>query len=143
MEPPRPPGPPKPPPPPPPPPSRRDLARRAKLLDDDTLMGQCTLDVFIAGGPGGQHRNKTESGVRLVHPPTGVTVTATERRSQLQNKGVALERLRKTLEELAFVPKVRRPTKRSRGSQERRLEGKKKASAVKRDRRSTKGDRHD
>jgi ribosome-associated protein len=128
---------------PPPPPSRRELARRAKMLSDDALAAECTLDVFIAGGPGGQHRNKTESGVRLVHPPTGITVTATERRSQLQNKGVALERIRKALEELAFVPKVRRPTKRSRGSQERRLEGKKKASAVKRDRRSTKGDRHD
>ena len=136
MEPPRPPGPPKPAPPPPPPPTRRELARRAKLLSDDALLAECTVDVFIAGGPGGQHRNKTESGVRIVHPPTGVTVTATERRSQLQNRGAALERLRKALEELAFVPKVRRPTKRSRGSHERRLDGKKKTAAVKRDRRS-------
>jgi ribosome-associated protein len=122
-------------PPKPPPPSRRQLAQRAKALSDDALLAQCESDVFVASGPGGQHRNKTESGVRLTHPPTGVTVMATERRSQLQNRGIALERLREALEKIAFVPKVRRPTKVSRGSKERRLATKKQVSTTKRIRR--------
>lgn len=116
---------------PPPPPSRRELARRAKALSDDALLSECEEEFFIASGPGGQHRNKTESGVRLKHPPTGVTVTATERRSQPQNRSAALERLRAALEKLSFVPKVRRPTKATKGSKERRLATKKKASATK------------
>ena len=111
-------------------------ARRAKSLPDDVLLEECELDVFVASGPGGQHRNKTESGVRIVHKPTGVTVTATERRSQHENRSHALARLRERLEKLAFVPKVRRPTKKTRGSQERRLTAKKQASQVKQQRRS-------
>jgi protein subunit release factor B len=79
----------------------------------------------LAGGPGGQHRNKTESGVRLQHRPTGITVTATERRSQLQNRGAALERLRERLRPLSIRPKTRRPTRPTRGSKERRLSEKK------------------
>ena len=38
-------------------------------------------EFFVASGPGGQHRNRTESGVRLTHRPTGIVVLATERRS--------------------------------------------------------------
>ncbi|KAA1259438.1 Peptide chain release factor 1 [Rubripirellula obstinata] len=45
-------------------------------------------------GPGGQHRNKTSSGVFLLHEPTGVSVEATERRSQADNRIVAATRLR-------------------------------------------------
>lgn len=56
------------------------------------------VDTFRATGPGGQHRNKTDSGVRLVHLPTGVTVTATEDRSQHVNRAVAWDRLRVALE---------------------------------------------
>src|SRR6185437_15303985 len=44
-------------------------------------------------GPGGQNRNKRQSGVRLVHRPTGLTVWSTERRSQLQNLEAGMERL--------------------------------------------------
>lgn len=122
-------------PPPPPPPSRRSLARAALLLDDEALEAQCELSFFVASGPGGQHRNKTESGVRLTHPPTEISVSATERRSQLQNRGVALERLREGLRALTVVEKVRRATKPTKGSQRRRLEGKKKQSEKKAQRR--------
>src|SRR5688500_19011954 len=73
-------------PPVPAPPSRRALALRALGLSDDALLAECELDFFVASGPGGQHRNKTESGVRLTHPPTELSVTATERRSQAQNR---------------------------------------------------------
>ncbi len=107
------------------PPARRDAARRALALDDELLLRECQEEFFVAGGPGGQHRNKTESGVRLTHPATELSVTATERRSQLQNRGVALERLRQALAALTFVPKTRRKTKPTRGSQRRRIEGKK------------------
>ena len=116
-------------------PALRAAARRARALADDALLAECEETFFVGGGPGGQHRNKTESGVRLTHPPTGITVTATERRSQLQNRGAAVERLRARLETLAHQPRVRRPTRATRGSQERRLQTKKRAGQRKAERR--------
>ncbi|HEY6100552.1 MAG TPA: peptide chain release factor-like protein, partial [Anaeromyxobacter sp.] len=56
----------------------RAAARRALALPEATLLAECEETFFTAGGPGGQHRNKTESAVRLVHRATGVHVTATE-----------------------------------------------------------------
>lgn len=47
-----------------------------------------------SSGPGGQHVNKTESAVRAIHHPTGLSVTASDSRSQLQNKKLAIERLK-------------------------------------------------
>ena len=112
-------------------PTRRQAALEALALDDEALLKACDVEYFIASGPGGQHRNTTASGVRLTHPPTELSVTATERRSQVQNKGVALERLREGLKALTFVPKVRRATKPSKGSQKRRLESKKRTGQKK------------
>ncbi len=103
----------------------RAVARRALALADEALLADCDETFFVGGGPGGQHRNKTESGVRLVHRPSGASVTATERRSQAQNRAAALERLRERLAPLAVRPKVRRPTRPTRGSQERRIAEKK------------------
>jgi len=96
------------------------------------------VEYFIASGPGGQHRNKTASGVRLSHPPTELSVSATERRSQVLNKSVALERLREGLKVLTYVPKVRKATKPSKTAQKRRVEnkrhtGQKKALRAKKD----------
>jgi peptide chain release factor len=51
-----------------------------------------------ASGPGGQHVNKTETAVRAVHLPSGISVTASDSRSQLQNKHLATERLLMRLE---------------------------------------------
>jgi ribosome-associated protein len=106
-------------------PTRRQAALEALALDDEALWKTCETEFFVASGPGGQHRNKTASGVRLSHPPTELSVTATERRSQLLNKSAALERLREGLKALTYVPKVRRATKPSKGAQKRRLENKK------------------
>lgn len=119
-------------------PTRRQAALDALALDDDALLKACEVEYFIASGPGGQHRNTTASGVRLTHPPTGLSVTGTERRSQLQNKGAALERLREGLKALTFVPKKRHKTKPTKGSQRRRLEGKKR-EGEKKAQRSKKG----
>lgn len=59
------------------------------------------IDTYRDTGPGGQHRNKTESAVRLTHLPTGVVVTAAEERSQHQNRVVAWARLTSELERRA------------------------------------------
>lgn len=63
-------------------------------LDPDALLKQCTARRTKATGPGGQHRNKTDSAVILTHTPTGISAQATERRSQHDNHRAALKRLR-------------------------------------------------
>ncbi|MCC6336253.1 MAG: peptide chain release factor-like protein [Myxococcales bacterium] len=112
-----------------------EQARRAAALTDEALLAECEERFFVAGGPGGQHRNKTETAVRLTHRPTGLVVTATERRSQLMNRGEALERLRRLLVRLAHVPEKRIATRPSRGAKRRRLEAKRHLSAKKQSRR--------
>jgi ribosome-associated protein len=115
--------------------ARRAIARRSLALPDRALLLECEETFFVGSGPGGQHRNKTESAVRLVHPPTGITVTATERRSQPRNRSEALFRLREALVPLVRRPKVRRPTRPGRAARERRLLAKRHQSRRKADRR--------
>lgn len=52
-----------------------------------------TYQTLRSSGPGGQHVNKTESAVRATHAPSGLSVTASDQRSQMQNKKLATERL--------------------------------------------------
>lgn len=63
-------------------------------LSDDELLVRCTMGKGRSSGPGGQHRNKVETKVILTHDPTGVSAHAGERRSVMENKRVALKRLR-------------------------------------------------
>jgi hypothetical protein len=64
------------------------------MASDDALIAQCEVDRYRASGPGGQHRNKTESAVRLRHRLTGVTAIGEDSRSQAENKIHAVRRLR-------------------------------------------------
>ena len=63
-------------------------------LSDEALLRDCRFDLFRGPGPGGQKRNKTSNSVRLTHAPTGISVMAGESRSQAENKGRAVRRLK-------------------------------------------------
>ncbi len=67
------------------------------LASDDALIAQCEVDRYRASGPGGQHRNKTESAVRLRHKLSGVSAIGEDSRSQAENKVHAVRRLRSAI----------------------------------------------
>ena len=102
--------------------------------DRESLERDCDIEFFIAGGPGGQNRNKVATAVRLTHRPSGMVVTATERRSQARNRDAAYERMAARLEEAQRVEVPRTPTRPTRAARERRLEEKRISSARKRQR---------
>jgi ribosome-associated protein len=95
------------------------------------LKRECQVDIYTGPGPGGQHRNKTRTAVRLHHRPSGLVVTATERRSLLQNMEAAFERLAAGLRRLNQKNKPRRPTRPTGSSRKRRLQDKKLRSDAK------------
>ena len=66
-------------------------------MSDEHLLRECDVHTYRASGPGGQKRNKIESAVRINHPPSGLTVVATESRSQHENRRRALKRLRRAI----------------------------------------------
>ena len=82
---------------------------------------EVVTDVFRASGPGGQHVNRTESALRLTHPPSGVVVIAQDSPSQHRNREIAFDRLIERLRRLNHVPKKRVPTKPTKASKKRRL----------------------
>lgn len=93
------------------------------------------IDFFRGSGPGGQHRNTSETGVRITHLPSGVVVTATESRSRHQNLQTARARLE---QKLAARQRKRRPriaTRPSRAAVRRRLEKKRQQAQKKKSRR--------
>ncbi len=99
---------------------------------DEQLLAECRVETFRAGGPGGQHQNTSESGVRLVHLPSGLRVVAREERSQHRNRARALERLREKLEKLLRRKTPRISTRVPRREKEKRLGNKRKRGQAKR-----------
>ena len=108
--------------------------------DNDALLAECEVETFRSGGPGGQHANKVESGVRLRHGPSGVVVTSRTSRSQYRNKQLALEELRKRLEALNKPKKKRVATKPTGTSRRKRLDGKRRHGSKKASRKKPEAD---
>jgi len=99
---------------------------------DEELLRECEVETFRSGGPGGQHVNKVETGVRLRHLPSGVVVNCREERSQHRNKMNCLGKLRDEVARLNYRQPKRVPTRRTRAARERTLEEKSRRSRVKR-----------
>ena len=122
--------------------------------------GELTIRASRSGGPGGQHVNTSSTRVEVTwnarHSPVladgdrarlatklstrldgrGVLrVSASDTRSQAQNRDLALERLARLVREALVVPRQRRATKPTRASKEARIETKKRRSSTKKDRR--------
>jgi len=93
--------------------------------DLEILKKQALIETYRSRGPGGQRKNKVETAVRLRHLPSGITVVATEHRSQAENRKLAFERLRERLMKLNRPKKRRVPTSVSLGTIEKRMEEKK------------------
>jgi ribosome-associated protein len=90
----------------------------------ETLAGEVEIHPFRGSGPGGQHRNKVESAIRLLHKPSGITVVASDHKLQGKNRELAFERLQRKLVDLNKPRKRRVATKPSRAARARRLEQK-------------------
>ena len=86
------------------------------------------VEFYRGSGPGGQHRNTTDSAVRIRHLPTGIVVHAAENRSQLRNREVAMERLRLALEKRNRVEKKRLATRVPKGQKLQRVAEKRMAA---------------
>jgi ribosome-associated protein len=121
-------------------PSREPLTPPPYATDRKTLEREVDVEVFRSSGPGGQHVNKTESALRLIHRPSGVAVVSRDSPSQHRNRETAFERLIERLVRLNHVPKKRVATKPSRAARQRRIEAKKIRTVTKRARSRVRGD---
>jgi protein subunit release factor B len=99
--------------------------------NDDDLLAACEMEVFRGTGPGGQHRNTSNTGVRLRHRDTGLVVACQEERSQYRNRRRCLHKLRALAARLNHRPRRRLPTRMPRSARERILRQKAHISARK------------
>lgn len=99
---------------------------------------QVEITRMKGSGPGGQNRNKRETGIRIKDLQTGIVASATERRSQGQNLNAAFERLEKKIADAAYRPPPRKKARASNASRRKRLNAKKLHSTKKKNR----GSRH-
>lgn len=102
-------------------------------MDLEKLKKDCDITTFRSSGPGGQHKNVTDSAVRLKHRPTGIVVIGRRHRSQHMNMEDALRRLADRIEERKRAARKRKriPTRKSRGVRERELAEKRRRGEVK------------
>jgi protein subunit release factor A len=94
-------------------------------------LDEIRVETYKSSGPGGQHKNKRETAVRVRHLPTGVIALATEHRSQSRNKALALHRLELRLRALRKKKKTRIPTAIPRSHKESMLTAKHYRSRIK------------
>lgn len=99
--------------------------------EDGDLLAECKVTVFRSSGPGGQHKNTSNTAVRLQHEPTGIVTIGRRERSQSRNMKAAVDRLRERLKELLRPPKKRKKTRVPKASKRKRLEDKKRRGALK------------
>ena len=116
--------------------NRDDTSGERFATDLDTLRREVVVETYRPSGPGGQRRDKKETAVRLTHPPSGVSVIASERRSQAMNLQVAFERLQEKLAELSRPRKRRIRTKPSASALQKSGEEKKQQSEKKKRRKA-------
>ena len=121
-------------------------------ISEDLLLEierQCSVEFTRGSGPGGQHRNKTETAVRLTHIPSGLVVVAADSRSQAQNRKNALRRLAERLAQIerdeaaAKKRSERKATRPSASKRRKRLELKRKRGRKKDARRKVRSDDED
>lgn len=101
-----------------------DVVKIALPSSDAALLAECEVHTFRARGKGGQHLNKTESAIRLVHRPSGIAVSCQRERSQHRNKAICLTRLRERIAQLNYRPPPRVATRVPARTKRERLESK-------------------
>lgn len=110
----------------------RLMNKKSKFSTDlEILKQEVEITFYKSSGPGGQRKNKKETAVRIFHPPSGITVIATEHRSQAKNKELAFERLQAKLKKVNKKKKQRKPTKMPHRIKEQILKKKKEQSEKK------------
>jgi protein subunit release factor B len=110
------------------------MDKKKYTTDIEALKKEVELSFFKSSGPGGQRKNKRETAVKLFHPPSGLTVIATEHRLQAKNRELALKRLKRKLVELNREKKPRIPTKMPQSVKQKIIKKKKKLSEKKKQR---------
>lgn len=105
----------------------------AKLRLNEGMDNKFKIERVKGSGPGGQHRNKRETGIRITDPATGVTAVS-HMRSQAQNLRNALQDMERKIALKKKKKKKRIKTKPTRSSKDRRIKAKKNRSTIKKTR---------
>jgi protein subunit release factor B len=95
--------------------------KKKYAIDERSMERDTQLEFLRGSGPGGQRRNRRETGVRLRHIPSGIVLVADELASQAKNREVAFVRLKDRLVKLNRPKKPRIPTMPLPSAQEKRI----------------------